>query len=49
MQTYIDMAEAPRDTVQMQRWREILARKDVRKALDAIGRIDRVPFENTLL
>lgn len=49
MQTYIAIAEAPRDTVHMQRWREILARGDVRQALDAVGRIERVPFENTLL
>ncbi len=49
VQTYIDIAEAPRDKVHTQRWREILARADVRQALDAVGRIERVPFENTLL
>ncbi|OJY90551.1 MAG: hypothetical protein BGP25_13900 [Lysobacterales bacterium 63-13] len=49
VQTYIEVAEAPRDTLHMQRWREILARKDVRKALDAVGRIERVPFEKVLL
>lgn len=48
MQTYAEVNQAPRDTLHMARWRMILERKDVQDALDAVGRIERVPFENQL-
>jgi tetratricopeptide (TPR) repeat protein len=49
MQTYADVAQAPRDTLHIARWRAILERQDVQDALDAVGRIERVPFANPLL
>ena len=49
VQTYADIVEAPRDKLHMERWRAILARKDVQEALDAVGRIERAPFANPLL
>ena len=48
VQTYVDVVEAPRDALHMKRWRGVLARKDVQEALDAVGRIERVPFSKTL-
>ena len=44
MQTYAEMPQTPLDELHASRWHEILARKDVQKALHAVGRIERVPF-----
>lgn len=48
MQTYAEVAQTPRDKAHMTRWREVIARTDVQEALDAVGRIERVPFANPL-
>ncbi len=44
MQECVRTLEAPRDTLHMRNWQAVLERRDVRKALDAVGRIERVPF-----
>lgn len=48
MQSYTEVAQTPLDKAHMTRWREILAREDVRAALDKVGRIEQVPFANPL-
>ncbi len=48
MQTYTEIAHTPLDKDHMTRWREILAREDVRETLDKVGRIEQVPFANPL-
>lgn len=49
MQTYAAVAQTPLDKEHLTRWREILARKEVRNALDEVGRVEQVPFANPLL
>jgi len=46
VQTYTDVAQTPRDKAHMVHLRQILARKDVQEALEAVGRTERVPFAN---
>lgn len=48
MQTYAEALHAPRDALHMARWQAILDRKDVKDALEAVGRIERVPFQYPL-
>lgn len=49
MQTYADRPQTLIEKLHMKRWQEILARDDVKKALERVGRIESVPFTSGFL
>lgn len=44
MQTYPAVPMMPRQAIRLARWGELLARADVRAALDRVGRIEKIPL-----